>query len=148
MVKTTQQMINFGKRLAAILPPVGGIIYLKGDLGVGKTTLVRGTLQGLGYAGKVKSPSFSLIEVYPIPPVPVCHLDLYRLNHPTEISELGYEEYLDNSYSFIEWPEVGENWLPPADLEIHITLLTHSTRQITLFANSRWGKTVQSKLKP
>lgn len=145
MINTAQKMINLGKKLALILPKRSGTIYLKGDLGTGKTTLVRGIIQGLGYSGKIKSPSFSLIEYYPTS-IPIAHLDLYRINSYEEIIELGIEEYLTNSYSIIEWPEKGGNFIPPADLEIKIEMFPNSTRKLHWKFESNWGIEIKQKI--
>ncbi|RFF26483.1 tRNA (adenosine(37)-N6)-threonylcarbamoyltransferase complex ATPase subunit type 1 TsaE [Wenzhouxiangella sp. 15181] len=99
----------------------GGIVYLSGDLGVGKTTLVRGLLRALGYEGRVKSPSYGLIESYVIDGRDIHHLDLYRLGHGEEIAYLGLEDLLtEGSLLLVEWPERGEGWLPGPDWHIHI----------------------------
>jgi len=99
----------------------GDIIYLSGDLGAGKTTLVRGLLRALGFEGRVKSPSYGLIESYTIDGRDIHHLDLYRLGHGEEIAYLGLEDLLDqDSLLLIEWPERGEGWLPAANWHIRI----------------------------
>ncbi len=145
IINTAQKMINLGKKLSLILPKRSGIIYLKGDLGAGKTTLVKGIIQGLGYYGKIKSPSFSLIEFYSTS-IPIAHLDLYRINSHEEIIELGIEEYLTNSYGIIEWPEKGENFIPPADLEIKIEVLPNLTRKLHWKFKSNWGMEIKQKI--
>ncbi len=100
----------------------GGIVYLSGDLGVGKTTLVRGLLRALGFKGRVKSPSYGLIESYDVAGLAVHHLDLYRLGHAEELLYLGLEELLEpHSLLLIEWAERGSGWLPSADWTIHIS---------------------------
>jgi tRNA threonylcarbamoyladenosine biosynthesis protein TsaE len=111
----------------------GGIVYLAGDLGVGKTTLVRGLLRALGYDGRVKSPSYGLIESYSVGGLEVHHLDLYRLGHPEEIAYLGLEDLLEaDSLMFIEWPERGEGWLPAADWTVRISHERDGRRTICL----------------
>lgn len=111
----------------------GGIVYLAGDLGVGKTTLVRGLLRALGYEGRVKSPSYGLIESYSIDGLEVHHLDLYRLGHPEEIAYLGLEELLEpDSLMLIEWPERGAGWLPAADWTVRISHEPDGRRTIRL----------------
>lgn len=102
------------------------IVYLKGDLGAGKTTLVRGFLRGLGYTGTVKSPTYTLIEPYRITGRSICHLDLYRLADAGELEYLGVRDLLqEETLLLIEWPERGEGVLPIADLTILISHREH-----------------------
>ena len=101
----------------------GGIVYLKGELGAGKTTLVRGFLRELGHEGSVKSPTYTLVEPYEIDGLALAHLDLYRVNDPVELEYIGLEDVLrDVSLTFIEWPEHGLGYLPSPDLVIELTL--------------------------
>lgn len=107
-----------GADLAQALPP-GGVIYLRGDLGAGKTTLARGLLCGLGHNGTVKSPTYTLVEPYQIADQRLFHWDLYRLADPEELEFLGLREQLDGkTILLIEWPERGLGELPAADLDI------------------------------
>jgi tRNA threonylcarbamoyladenosine biosynthesis protein TsaE len=109
-----------GAELAGLFAE-GGIVYLSGDLGAGKTTLVRGLLRALGFSGRVKSPSYGLIESYTVGGREIHHLDLYRLGHGEEIAYLGLEDLLsEDSLLLVEWPERGEGWLPPPDWRIRI----------------------------
>ena len=111
---------RLGARLASLMPPVF-IVYLQGDLGAGKTTLVRGVLRGMGYQGKVRSPTYTLIEPYRVRGRAVCHLDLYRLGDPEELEYLGLRDLLEEPVvMLIEWPEQGRGMLPAADLTIQI----------------------------
>lgn len=124
------------------------LVYLDGDLGAGKTTLVRGWLRGLGHAGAVKSPTYTLIEPYDHIGQPIYHLDLYRLGDPGELEYLGLREMLaEDAILLIEWPERGAGWLPTADLEI---LIRHTAegRHLTLKANSDKGKKMLDDLDP
>ncbi len=113
-------MAEFGVAFANQLQP-GDVVYLRGDLGVGKTTLARAIIRALGFEGRVKSPSYGLIESYPGSVIRAVHLDLYRLADPAEVPDLGIEAYLDESaVLLIEWPERGQGQLPPADWLIEI----------------------------
>ena len=114
----------FGRRLAQLLAADwcgGWIVHLRGDLGTGKTTLVRGILRGLGHVGAVKSPTYTLVEPYEPKGRPVFHLDLYRLGDPEELEYLGLRDLLGGEQLLlVEWPARAATALPPADLEIHI----------------------------
>lgn len=109
-----------GARLAVLLPKTG-VVYLSGDLGAGKTTLVRGLLRALGYTGTVRSPTYTLVESYTIDRRQVVHCDLYRLATAAEWEELGLRETADNALLLVEWPKHGTGWLPLPQLEISLT---------------------------
>lgn len=115
-----QAMEALGRRLAHSARH-RGVIWLRGDLGTGKTTLVRGLLRGFGYQGKVRSPTYTLVEPYPLDGLNVYHMDLYRLGSPGELEWLGIRDLSgEDALLLIEWPERGEGELPPADLVIAI----------------------------
>lgn len=108
----------FGQQLAHCCSS-GLVVFLRGHLGAGKTTLVRGFLRAMGHQGAVKSPTYTLIEPYTTPGGVVNHLDLYRLGDPDELEWMGMRDLLDGKQTcLIEWPEQGEGWLPPADVTI------------------------------
>ncbi len=97
------------------------IIYLRGDLGAGKTTLIRGALRAMGHTGLVKSPTFTLVETYTLPPYEIYHFDLYRISDPEELDYIGMREFCrPQSISFIEWPELGKSMLPGPTMDIFI----------------------------
>jgi len=110
---------QLGAQLAASVTPA--VVYLVGDLGAGKTTLVRGLIHALDYSGKVRSPTYTLVESYACEPVPVFHLDLYRLADAEELEWLGLRDLLaERALLVIEWPERGSGVLPPADLTVYM----------------------------
>lgn len=111
---------SLGAALAAALSP-GLRIWLNGDLGSGKTTLTRGLLRQLGYTGKVKSPTYTLIEPYVVSRLNLYHFDFYRLNSPEEYLDAGLEEYFEGpGVCIIEWPQQATPYLPEPDFEILI----------------------------
>ena len=101
----------------------GQTVYMHGDLGAGKTTFVRGVLQGLGYMGKVKSPTYTLVEPYSFIKYDLYHFDLYRFNDEEEWELAGFREYFNaQSICFVEWPEKAKNCLPKPQVDIKLSL--------------------------
>jgi tRNA threonylcarbamoyladenosine biosynthesis protein TsaE len=95
------------------------VVYLEGDLGAGKTTLVRALLRALGHKGPVKSPTYALVEVYVVSSLYWYHFDFYRFNHPEEFVDAGLGEYFRNdSVCLVEWPDKAAGFVPAADLVI------------------------------
>ena len=131
--------LTFGAEIATILRP-GLIIFLKGDLGAGKTTLARGILRGLGHEGKVKSPTYNLVELYKISRLYFYHFDFYRFIDPIEWEEAGFREYFnENSICLVEWPEKAEKLLPIADIQISFTII-ETGRKIEIQAGTEVGR--------
>jgi len=111
--------LAFGARLAAL--PAPQVIFLHGDLGAGKTTLVRGYLRARGYEGTVRSPTYTLMESYVLGDGQVVHFDLYRMADPEELHALGLRELLQEAaVLFFEWPERGAGALPAPTLEVSL----------------------------
>jgi tRNA threonylcarbamoyladenosine biosynthesis protein TsaE len=116
-----QAMSDFGARIARVTQG-HGLIFLEGNLGMGKTTLSRGIIRGLGHVGAVKSPTFTLVEPYEIGDVRAFHFDLYRLVDPEELEFLGIRDsFEDDALCLIEWPDKGAGFLPKPDLTITIS---------------------------
>ena len=120
LLSNEKNTLDLGENISTHLF-AGLLIFLKGDLGAGKTTLARGLIKGLGHTGPVKSPTYSLIEQYEFDVFTLNHFDLYRFTNPNEWLAAGFEEYI-NSYdvTLIEWPEKSAEFLPKPDLEIEL----------------------------
>lgn len=127
-----------GARLASVAAP-GTVIFLEGDLGAGKTTLVRGFLRALGHEGPVKSPTYTLVEPYTLPGGTIYHFDLYRLADPEELEYIGIRDFFGaGATCLIEWAERGRGMLPPADLRVHLAH-TSAGRDVRLEAGTAAG---------
>ncbi len=110
--------IALGRQLAPLLVP-GLVIWLTGDLGAGKTTLTRALLRAVGHSGPVKSPTYTLVEVYVVSSLYWYHFDFYRFNYPEEFDDAGLGEYFrDDAVCLVEWPEKAAGYLPSADLTL------------------------------
>lgn len=150
-------MLDFGGKIASNIS-TGLVIFLNGDLGAGKTTLVRGFLRQLGYNGAVKSPTFTLVESYPLnnlePQITnqklkellIYHFDLYRLCDAEELDYMGMSDYLDGqAVVLIEWPEKGNGFLPIADIIINIKY-KGKQREIDMIAQTSQGKCMLARV--
>ncbi|MFC3530867.1 tRNA (adenosine(37)-N6)-threonylcarbamoyltransferase complex ATPase subunit type 1 TsaE [Vogesella facilis] len=130
--------LQLGQTLAASLQP-GLQLQLHGDLGAGKTTFTRGLLRGLGHAGRVKSPTYTLVESYPLPLATVHHFDLYRFNDPQEWFDAGFADYLAaDTLCIVEWPQKAAGVLPAPDLTLELQLAGDG-RNYRLVAHSETG---------
>jgi len=135
-------MEAFGSQLA-LACQARTILHLQGELGVGKTTLVRGFLRALGHTGAVKSPTYTLVEPYQIRGKKIYHFDFYRLTDPEELEYMGIRDYLtEEMLALIEWPEKGGRLTPAADLQIQLFYHNQTERLLKLQALTAIGQTV------
>lgn len=127
-----------GRKLAECLCG-RGVIFLRGPLGAGKTTLVRGLLNACGHLGSTKSPTYTIVEPYQVDSRKFYHFDLYRIADPEELEYMGFRDYLDEeAMCLIEWPEKGADFLPSADLEITLAYENGARRISFEFKNKAW----------
>ncbi len=129
----------FAARLAKALIP-SMVIYLRGDLGAGKTTVVRALLNSLGYQGRVKSPTYTLLEQYQVGGFNFRHFDLYRFRDASEWETAGFNDEFDGkNICLVEWPEQATGLLPQADIEIIFEILSEG-RNISVHAHTDTGR--------
>ncbi|WP_239189845.1 tRNA (adenosine(37)-N6)-threonylcarbamoyltransferase complex ATPase subunit type 1 TsaE [Candidatus Nitrotoga sp. HW29] len=136
--------VAFAARLAPGIKP-GMVIYLRGNLGAGKTTLVRALLHALGYMGRVKSPTYTLLELYQAGGLHLRHFDLYRFHNADEWDAAGFRDEFDGwNVCLVEWPEKAQGLVPQADVEITLEILSTETvnngRNIEVLAISQIGR--------
>lgn len=137
--------LKLGERFAQLIsPPL--IIWLEGDLGAGKTTFTRGLLNALGYNGAVKSPTYNIVETYPFKGFNLHHFDLYRFQNPEEWLDAGLDELITaDSIILIEWPQLGGDLAPPADIILNITI-SSSGRTVQINAVTAHGINILNKI--
>nr|WP_303246166.1 tRNA (adenosine(37)-N6)-threonylcarbamoyltransferase complex ATPase subunit type 1 TsaE [Pseudoalteromonas sp. McH1-7] len=137
--------VAMGNKIAQIVRQ-GAVLFLHGDLGAGKTTLTRGIVQSLGHSGKVKSPTYTLVEPYELEDVSIYHFDLYRLGSPEELEYMGIRDYFANhAICVVEWPEKGEGFIPSPDIDITMQYAGEG-RQAILQAKSSRGEALLKQL--
>lgn len=150
--EATAQLATILARVLLDAVPARLVLYFEGELGAGKTALIRAMLAGLGHTGRVPSPTYTLVELYLLDHYRVLHVDLYRLRDPAELDHLGLADELGQSDELgrgslllAEWPARGAGRLPPADLECHLAI-EGAGRQARLTARTEAGSQVLRKL--
>lgn len=138
----TQQ---FGAKLATAISP-GCTLFLEGNLGAGKTTLTRGLIKNLGVTGKIKSPTYTIVEPYLLKNFTIYHFDFYRVEDPEELVQIGITDYFTpDAICLIEWPSKAEGRLPHADLVCRLSI-EGKGRVLALFQQSERGKLILKTL--
>lgn len=144
-ISDENQTMQFGARLALACGDTA-VIFLHGDLGAGKTTLARGFLRGLGYEGKVKSPTYTIVEPYEINKHKIFHFDFYRVHDAQELEFIGMQDYfIPGAICLVEWPQNGAQLLPIADLSCYIEPYLNG-RQVRLEAHTPRGHQILQQL--
>ena len=137
--------LALGNKLAAVMVP-GLVVYLSGHLGAGKTTLVRALLHSLGYAGKVKSPTYTLVEVYAVSRLNLYHFDFYRFGNSQEWMDAGFRDYFSSdAVCLVEWPEKAAGSLPQPDVTITLSM-QETGRNVTIAAGTQEGEQCLKRL--
>ncbi len=140
-------MLELGELVGTFCRQQQLVIFLNGDLGMGKTTLCRGVLRAFGHKGPVKSPTYTLVEPYAFDSFIVYHFDLYRLGDPEELEYMGIRDYFEesNTLCLLEWPEKGGQFLPKADIVVNINLVPGG-REVKLAGHSEAGDKLVKQL--
>lgn len=148
---TEQDTLDLAARFARTLQETGNnkpglVIHLQGDLGAGKTTFVRGLLTASGHSGAVRSPTYNIVQPYKINDQSIYHFDLYRINDPEELEELGIRDYFEvGNLCLLEWPEKGKGSLPAPDIIVSLSYVSEG-RRIQLTAWSEKGRIILDKM--
>ena len=133
----------WAQRLAAQPALANAFITLHGDLGAGKTTLVRHLLRALGVQGRIKSPTYAVVEPHETAQLAIWHFDFYRFDDPREWEDAGFRDiFASHGLKLAEWPEKAAALTPPADLAIHIEAMDETERQVTLRAGTATGRSL------
>ena len=139
----------FAQTLAR-LPALGqAFLTLHGDLGAGKTTFARHLLQALGVSGRIKSPTYALVESYETDAFPIWHFDFYRFNDPQEWEDAGFRDiFASPGLKLVEWPQKAHGLLPVADLDMAISTESEAARSVTLCSHTPRGAALLQELSP
>ncbi|MFN7152338.1 MAG: tRNA (adenosine(37)-N6)-threonylcarbamoyltransferase complex ATPase subunit type 1 TsaE [Acidovorax sp.] len=138
---------TFAQRLAAQPQLANAFVTLHGDLGAGKTTLVRHLLRALGVEGRIKSPTYAVVEPHEAPGLSIWHFDFYRFDDPREWEDAGFRDIFANpGLKVAEWPEKAAALTPLADLAIHIEAIDDTERKVTLHAHTATGRSLLQAL--
>ncbi len=140
---------RFATALASAPALKNAFIELRGDLGAGKTTLVRHLLRALGVQGRVKSPTYAVVEPYELPDLNVWHFDFYRFSDPREWEDAGFRDiFASPGLKLAEWPDKAAGFIPPADLIIHLEALDDDERELVLTAQTSTGQVLLESAMP
>lgn len=140
---------RFARALARMPQLAHAFITLEGDLGAGKTTLVRHLLRALGVTGRIKSPTYAVVEPYQSQGLAIWHFDFYRFSDPREWEDAGFRDiFASRGLKLAEWPQNAQKCLPDADLGIEIQVQDDENRKVTLRAATPWGHALLSELAP
>lgn len=131
----------FAAQLAALPEVRNAFITLHGDLGAGKTTFVRHLLRSLGVQGRIKSPTYAVVEPHEVPALHIWHFDFYRFDDPREWEDAGFRDiFASEGLKLAEWPEKAASLTPPADLAIYIEAIDETQRRVTLRTSTACGR--------
>jgi tRNA threonylcarbamoyladenosine biosynthesis protein TsaE len=135
----------FAEALAEQLALHHAFVELHGELGAGKTTLVRHLLRALGVTGRIKSPTYAVVEPYELAELAIWHFDFYRFQDPREADDAGFRDiFASPGLKLAEWPQKAVGYLPRADLVIGLEVLADESRQVTLRAQTKLGQTLMA----